>query len=289
MEEIKTAFRTRIRNQVSNVILFGSMICVTAFGLVLGLLGGVTVLGRTGLHDLAPVLKLIIMLSATLGGFSAGIFTSLLISPLILRYAFFAKRVGVWQGVDVYRAADVDLPGRTANVFVSGFSFGIGPLKPTIFVAEGAARVLSRSALEAVFAHELSHLQCQHLLKRALHGVAAFLVASILTAITLIGMHWSGYSEIGGAFSLVAGIIPAALTWLTIRKLAWSQELEADAHALAVFAVKPESLIEALQTLQTAISRHSPMAVHPLVTERLNILRAKCAPASHAADLPRAA
>lgn len=289
MEEIKNLVHTRLRNQVSNIILFGSLISVTAFGLIIGMLAGVSLLGHTALQELPPVLKLLAILSFTVGGFSTGVFMSLMISPLILRYAFFAKKIGTWSGVDVYSAADADLPGKNANIFISGFSFGIGPIKPTIFVAEGAARVLSRTALEAVFAHEMSHLECQHLLKRAGSGIGAFLIASLLTAFTLIGLHWSGYTEMSSFFSLVAGVIPALLTWLTIRKMAWSQELEADAHALLRFNIAPESLIEALGVLQKSADRIHGTEVHPLVAERLEILRAKCAPRAAGIEAARAA
>lgn len=284
MKNLKSLAESRIRNQISNMILFGSMIAVTAFGLVLGMLSGVTLLSHTALQALPPIFKLVTILTFTISGFSFGVFLSLFISPLILRFAFFAKRIGNWNGVDVYSAADADLPGKTANVFISGFSFGYGPFKPTIFVAEGAAQILSRSALEAVFAHELSHLQCQHLLKRTFRGIGAFLLASVFTAITLVGLQWSGYAELGGFFSLISGVIPAVLTWLTIRKMAWSQEIEADSHALKHFEIAPESLIEALRTLQGAAVRVSGADIHPLVAERLTLLQAKCLPTASAVE-----
>lgn len=279
MKNIKSIVQSRFRNQISNVILFGSMIAITAFGLILGMISGVTLLSLSALEGLPPVLKLVSILAFTTGGFSFGVFLSLFLSPFILRFAFFAKKIGTWSKVDVYSVADEDLPGKTANVFISGFSFGIGPFKPAIFVADGAAQVLSRPALEAVFAHEMSHLQCQHLLKRTLRGIGAFLFASLFTAITLIGLQWSGYAELGGFFSLVSGVIPAVLTWLTIRKMAWSQEIEADSHALRHFDVAPESLIEALRTLQNTAEQTVGAKIHPLVAERLSILHAKCLPA----------
>jgi len=273
MEAIKSLLHSRVRNQISNIILFGSMISITAFGLILGMLAGVTALGHA--PSLPPALKLFSILAFTIGGFSTGVFFSIAVSPMILRYAFFAKKVGRWNNVDVYRAADEDLPGKTANVFIAGFSFGIGPLKPAIFVAESATRILSRTAMEAVFAHEMSHLRCQHLLKRTLKGIGAFLVGSLLTSVTLLGLHWSGYTELGGFFSIIAGIVPAALTWLTIRSLAWDQELEADAYALTHFNILPESLLEALRVLQKAATGTRRVETHPLVAARIEILKNK--------------
>lgn len=202
---------------------------------------------------------------------------SLLLSPIILRYAFFAKKIGSWNQVDLYSAKDENLPGKVANVFISGFSFGKGPAKPVIFVAEGASRILSKNALEAVFAHELSHLECQHLLKRSLKGISSFIIASLLTSILLIGMQLSGYSQIGSFIALFAGLVPAFLSWMTVRKLIWSQELEADFHAVTHFNVRPESLMEALHCLQSSAEKSRVIELHPLVLERMNVLKMKCA------------
>lgn len=271
MEALKYHFHSRVRNQISNVILFGSIIALTALGLVAGTTAGVLLVGRTAAHDWPPVIQLLTVVMLTVGGLSAGVLSSLLVSPVVLRHAFFAKKIGEWNGVAVYSAADADLPGRLPNVFVAGFSFGFGPLKPAIFVAEGAARVLSNDALLAVFAHELSHLDCHHLFKRVITGVSTFVLASFLTAAALIGLHWSGYSEIGGVFSVVSGVLPALLTWMTIRQLLWRQEFEADANAISRHGIAPEALIQALETLQRAIGGQA----HPLVAARIEACRGK--------------
>jgi Zn-dependent protease with chaperone function len=279
MEALKDHFHTRLRNQLSNAILFGSVIGITAVGLVAGTTAGVLVVGRTGAHEWMPVFQLLTVVLLTVGGLSLGVFTSLLVSPVVLRYAFFAKRIGEWNGIGVFTAADEDLPGGIPNVFVSGFNFGPGLLRPAIFVAEGAIRVLPQPALRAVFAHEFSHLECHHLFKRVVTGVSTFVLASFLTAIMLIGLHWSGYTEIGGAFSAVSGILPAVITWMAIRQLLWHQEFEADLNAIERHGVPPEALVLALETLQRAIGGET----HPLVAERIAACRAKI-PASTPKD-----
>ncbi len=285
MEAFRDLLHSRLRNQISNVILFGSVIGLTALGLVAGTTAGVLFIGRTAAHEWLPVFQLLTVVLLTVAGLSLGVFASLFVSPLVLRYAFFAKKIGDWNGVAVFAAADEDLPGRLPNVFVSGFSFGIGPLKPAIFVAEGAIRVLSRESLGAVFAHEFSHLECHHLFKRVVTGVSTFVGGSFLTAVALIGLHWSGYTEIGGAFSAVSGILPAVLTWMAIRQLLWRQELEADANAIARHAVSPESLVGALESLQRVIGGNP----HPLVVARVVACRAKFAalvPSPEVAKIP---
>lgn len=256
------------------MLLYGSMIALTAGGLVLGCIGGVLLVSNTGISELHPLVKLLTTLFSTVAGFSLGIFFSLFVSPFILRFAFFAKPVGNWKNVIVYQAADEDLPGRLPNVFVAGFSFGVGPFAPAIFVAEGAAATLSKGALEAVFAHEMSHLACQHLGKRVFSAVLTFLLASILTAATFLGMHWSGYAEMGGVFSLIAGIIPALLTWMTMRQMMWDQELEADDCAIQIYHAEPASLLEAMTTLQAIMGlREVGTSIHPLVALRMERLR----------------
>ena len=271
METLKDVFQTRIRNQISNVILFGSVIGLTATGLVAGATAAVLVVGRTPAHAWSPVFQLLTVVLLTVAGLSAGVFASLLVSPIVLRYAFFANPLGDWNGIAVYSAADEDLPGHAPNVFVAGFSFGIAPFRPAIFIAEGAIRVLSRESLEAVFAHEVSHLECAHLSKRLVAGVTTFVTASFLTAITLIGLHWSGYAEIGGIFSAISGVVPAVLTWMTIRQLIWRQELEADRNALDRHGVAPAALLSALETLQRAIGGEP----HPLVASRMEACRSR--------------
>lgn len=269
METLKDVFQNRIRNQISNVVLFGSVIGLTATGLVAGATAAVLLVGRTSAHAWPPVVQLLTVVLLTVGGLSTGVFASLLVSPIVLRYAFFANPLGDWNGTRIYSAADEDLPGHAPNVFVAGFSFGIGPFRPAIFIAEGAIRVLSRESLEAVFAHEMSHLECTHLAKRLVAGVTTFVTASFLSAVTLIGLHWSGYAEIGGIFSAISGVVPAALTWMTIRQLIWRQELEADRHAIDRHGIAPNALLSALETLQRAIGG-SP---HPLVASRMEACR----------------
>lgn len=271
METLKNVFETRIRNQISNVILFGSVIGLTALGLVGGATSAVVLIGQTSAHAWPPVLQLLSVVLLTIGGLSAGVFASLLVSPVVLRHAFFATPLGDWDGVSVYSAADEDLPGHAPNVFVAGFSFGIGPFRPAIFIAEGAIRVLSRPSLEAVFAHEFSHLERAHLAKRLVAGVTTFVTTSFLTAVSLIGLHWSGYAEIGGIFSAISGVVPAVLTWMTIRQLIWRQELEADRNALDRHGVAPEALLSALESLQRAIGGEP----HPLVASRMEACRSR--------------
>ncbi len=271
MDALKNLLHSRLRNQLSNVLLFGSMIALTGIGIVAGAVSGLLLAGRTAVHDLPPIFQLGTVLLFTVTGFAAGVFASVGASPWVLRYAFFATRIGEWSGVAVYSARDEDLPGRLPNVFVAGFARAWGPFRPVIFVAEGALRALKQDSLEAVFAHELSHLDCRHLSRRLFRAVGVFLLASFLTSITLIGLHWSGYTGMGGAFSVVAGILPALLTWMAIGQMGWEQEFEADEAALRNYGVAPEALLSALIAMQKAIGGEA----HPLVSARMDSLRQK--------------
>jgi CBS domain containing-hemolysin-like protein len=133
MDALKTHFQSRIRNQISNVILFGSMIGITACGLISGITLGTLFISRTFAHDWMPVFQLLTIVMFTVGGFSLGIFASLYMSPFVLRYAFFAKKIGTLNDVSIYSATNIDaligpfpklkpatntfgfLPGRSAS------------------------------------------------------------------------------------------------------------------------------------------------------------------------------
>jgi Zn-dependent protease with chaperone function len=261
--------KRRLRNQISNMLLFGSLVAFASLGLVLGAMAGVALAGRTGLADAAGIWKIATVISTTLGGLCAGVAASFYVSPVVLRYAFFAERVGEWHGANVYACDAADLPGGMPNVFVAGFRRGIGPFRPAIFASRESFRILGRDALEAVFAHEMSHLSRSHLRKRLLAGMATFLVASVLTSAMLLGAEWSGYTSIGGGLATLAGILPAALTWLTMRNMTWTQELEADEGAIRIYGASPGALLSALERLQAEIGGET----HPLVSARMRMLK----------------
>lgn len=269
----KTAAR-RLRNQLSNVLIFGTLIVMTGAGLLCGAMVGVFVVGHTSLAEMHPILKLGAVILSTLIGFSSGVAMSFYVSPFVLRYAFFAKRIGEWKGVPVFAAEDADLPGKIPNVFVAGFRPAIGPFRPSIFASRTVFALLDPEALEAVFAHEVSHLELNHARKRLITGISTFISASLFTSAVLIGIQWSGYAKIGGILSIFAGLVPAALTWLSIRNLVWKQEIEADTNATRIHGVLPEHLHAALLRLQTRIGGNP----HPLVITRMERLKPAPAP-----------
>jgi Zn-dependent protease with chaperone function len=268
--QIKDAARRRIRNQVSNILIFGTLISLTAAGLVYGAMAGVFLVDRIA-ADLSPFLKLTAVVLSTLCGFAGGVALSFYISPFILRHAFFAERIGQWNGISVHVCDESDLPGNAPNIFIAGFRRGMGPFRPTIFASRSAFRILGRDALEAVFAHEISHLKLGHLRKRLGTALATFTGASVLTSALLLGMQWSGYAAINGVLSVLGGLIPAVLTWMSMRNLLWTQEFEADENAIQAYGAEPGALLDALLSLQTAIGGR----LHPLVEARMTKLRAR--------------
>lgn len=78
MDALRDHFHHRLRNQLSNVLLFGSVIGITAAGLCAGCIGGVLLVGRTAIHEWSPVLQLLTIVFSTVGGFAAGASASLL-------------------------------------------------------------------------------------------------------------------------------------------------------------------------------------------------------------------
>jgi Zn-dependent protease with chaperone function len=268
-ENLKSAARRRIRNQISNILIFGTLIAFAAAGLVYGAMSGVFLVDHFG-RDLAPFLKLTSVVLSTLCGFAAGVGASFYVSPFVLRHAFFAVPIGNWKGISVYACEEADLPGKAPNIFIAGFRRGVGPFRPAIFASRTALSLLERPALEAVFAHELSHLRLGHLRKRLGTAMTTFVTASVLTSAVLLGMQWTGYTAVNGLLSILGGIVPAVLTWMSMKNLLWSQEFEADENAIRVFGAEPGALLEALTSLQTAIGGRT----HPLVEARMEKLRA---------------
>jgi Zn-dependent protease with chaperone function len=269
-ENLKSAARRRIRNQVSNILIFGTLISFAAIGLVYGAMSGVFLVDHLG-KDLAPFLKLTAVVLSTLSGFAIGVAASFYVSPFVLRHAFFAVPIGNWKGISVYACDEADLPGKVPNIFIAGFRRGIGPFRPAIFASQSALGMLRRPALEAVFAHELSHLRLGHLRKRLGTAMMTFVAASVLTSAVLLGMQWTGYTTINGLLSVFGGLVPAALTWMSMKNLLWVQEFEADENAIRAYGAEPQALLEALTTLQKAIGG----TTHPLVEARMEKLRAR--------------
>lgn len=136
--------------------------------------------------------------------------------------------------------ADLDLP----NAFATGRS----PDRSVVCVTTGILQTLTAEELEAVLAHELSHVAHRDVLVMTLAssaGIAAGMMAR--------GAQWGGLGLFGrrngGApafiVALVVSLVVYAISFLLLRLLSRYRELSAD-RAGAYLTMKPHALASAL-------------------------------------------
>jgi len=138
--------------------------------------------------------------------------------------------------------ADLDIP----NAFATGRS----PDRAVVCVTTGILGKLTAEELEAVLAHELSHVAHRDVLVMTLASSAGILAGMITR-----GAAWSGLgrrSSNGGAptflITLGVSLVVYAISFLLIRLLSRYRELSAD-RAGAYLTMRPQALASALQKI----------------------------------------
>jgi heat shock protein HtpX len=138
--------------------------------------------------------------------------------------------------------ADLDIP----NAFATGRS----PDRAVVCVTTGILGKLSAEELEAVLAHELSHVAHRDVLVMTLASSAGILAGMITR-----GAAWSGLgrrNNSGGAptflITLGVSLVVYAISFLLIRLLSRYRELSAD-RAGAYLTMRPQALASALQKI----------------------------------------
>jgi heat shock protein HtpX len=144
--------------------------------------------------------------------------------------------------------ADLDMP----NAFATGRS----PDRSVVCVTTGILQRLSAEELEAVLAHELSHVAHRDVLVMTLASSAG-IVAGMLTrgarwgGLGLFGRRSGGMTFVGG---LVVSLVVYAISFLLLRLLSRYRELSAD-RAGAYLTMKPQALATALTKLTGEMNR----------------------------------
>lgn len=150
------------------------------------------------------------------------------------------------------------VPDPDPNAFATGF----GENDACIAVTEGLLKTLDRSELQAVVAHEMSHihnLDIRLMTTVAGLGGALVLLADFASRSLFYGRRGRGGNNNGGAaaFLFVAWIILVILAPLLVRIMSMaisrSREFLADATA-AEFTRDPMSLVSALKKIRAAAS-----------------------------------
>ncbi len=144
------------------------------------------------------------------------------------------------------------IPSAAANAFATGRN----PSHAAVAVTEGILDILSEPQLEAVLAHELSHVKNRDILIATIAAAVAGLVSTIgyvmQWGLMLGGMRGGGDDRRGGGLAALAWIIVAPIMALLIQlAISRSRELGADASGASLCG-HPEHLAGALARLEQA-------------------------------------
>lgn len=192
------------------------------------------------------------------------------------------------------------IPSGAANAFATGRN----PGHAAVAVTEGILQILSERQLEAVLAHELSHVKNRDVLIATIAAGIAGLISSIGYALQwgfmLGGLGSRDDDDRGGGLAALAWIIVAPIVALLIQlAISRSRELGADASG-ATLCGDPDALADALERLEdgqsrrpyefagpatahlfivnplrgTAASLMNLLSTHPPIEERVRRLRA---------------
>ncbi len=144
--------------------------------------------------------------------------------------------------------ADLDMP----NAFATGRS----PDRAVVCVTTGLLRRLDAEEVEAVLAHELSHVAHRDVLVMTLASSAG-IVAGMVTRGAQFGALSRGRNNqqavVGILLALVVSIIVYAVSFLLLRLLSRYRELCADRSG-AYLTLKPQALASALQKISGDIA-----------------------------------
>jgi len=143
------------------------------------------------------------------------------------------------------------IPSRALNAFATGRN----PQHAAVAVTEGLLEVLDERQLEAVLAHELSHVRNRDVLIATVAAGVAGLISSVgyvLQFGTMLGGHGRDDENRGGGLAALAWIIVAPIVAVLIQMaISRSREFSADASG-AVLTGNPDALADALATLERA-------------------------------------
>ena len=143
------------------------------------------------------------------------------------------------------------IPSTAANAFATGRN----PRHAAVAVTDGIMQLLDERELEAVLAHELSHVKNRDVLIATI----AAAVAGIISTIGHIAMFFGGGSRDGnrgGGLAGLAWLLVAPLIALLVQlAISRSREYGADASGAALSG-DPEALASALARLEQGQVRH---------------------------------
>lgn len=161
------------------------------------------------------------------------------------------------------------IPTQSPNAFATGRN----PQHAAVAVTQGIIDLLSAQELEAVIAHELTHIRNRDTLTQAVVGTLAGTITFVGRMLTFGGLYYPasrddrrGNNPFGLVFLLVLAPLSAMLIQLGISR---TREFSAD-EGSAQITGKPMALASALQKLDT-VGRQIPMNGNPALSPLLII------------------
>lgn len=152
---------------------------------------------------------------------------------------------------------EADLPKPRIAVMQSpmpnAFATGRSPHHAVVAVTDSIMVTLNKAELEAVLAHELSHIKNRDILTMTVAGFVAMIASMIMNNFLFASLF---NREQGGAW-IIAGIV-AAIVWVfsTILMMALSRYREFAADRGAAFITEdPDALISALKKISGKMER----------------------------------
>jgi heat shock protein HtpX len=132
----------------------------------------------------------------------------------------------------------------------NAFATGRSPERSVVCVTTGILQVLSAEELEAVLAHELSHVAHRDVLVMTLASSAGIVAGMLARGAQWGGLGFFGRRSGGPAFlvALVMSLVVYAVSFLLLRLLSRYRELSAD-RAGAYLTMRPHALASALTKL----------------------------------------
>jgi heat shock protein HtpX len=183
-----------------------------------------------------------------------------------------AKIVTAEQAPDLHAMVErlcamADLPKPRIAVVQTdvpnAFATGRNPKHAAVAVTSGLWQRLDKEELEAVLAHELSHIANRDVLVMTVASFFAMLAAMVTRFGLYAGMFGGGFG--GGNRSnnngpdpflliLLASMIVYAISWVLIRTISRYREYAAD-RGSALITGAPENLMSALQKISSGITQ----------------------------------
>lgn len=176
------------------------------------------------------------------------------------------KRLSERAEIPVPKLYVVPSPGANA------FATGRDPEHAAVAVTQGIVELLSEDELEAVIAHELSHIKHRDTLTQAVAATVAGAISYMAQMLQYSLFFSGGRGREGGGnpIGLLVGIFLAPLAATVIQMaISRTREFEADAGA-ARLTSNPRALASALQRLEAA-GRQMPIQANPAFSPLLII------------------